>query len=255
MRTSGSGVLSEANLLTIYVALANLPYVSLHHNGQQTTGLCHPSGVIKATSRLEKLVPVFFPWPKLGLRNEPHRRERTLGMTGKGTPVHRELPSSSWSFVQNVCGVVQVKDQKAARLSFTYSFPCPGCRELIALPPQSRLGWAGTSQFLHTAVWPITFLCNRHSSIAEIPASAIHLSTDSLNGKMYGVDTLLAIEGDCGLENCGKRHTIYTHCPSNTDSNLIIRGFLSLNPNVACLGGHPAKFQRDRLGVSRLLGS
>ncbi len=126
---------------------------------------------------------------------------------------------------------------------------------MIALPPQSRLGWAGSSQFLHTAVWPITFLCNRYSSIAEIPSSAIRLSTDLLMGRINGIDTLLVIEGDCSLENCGKRHTIYTHCPSNTDSNSIIKGFLSVNPNIACLGGHPAKFHRDRLGVSRLLTS
>ncbi len=136
-----------------------------------------------------------------------------------------------------------------------YSFPCPGCRELIALPPQSRLGWAGSSRFLHTAVWPISFLCNRYASIAEIPSSTIRLSTDLRIGKMQDANTILLIEGDCSLENCGKRHSIYTHYPGDTDANSILKTFLSVNPYITCLGGHPAKFHRDRLGVSRLLSS
>jgi hypothetical protein len=101
-------------------------------------------------------------------------------------------------------------------------------------------------------VWPITFLCNRNSSIAEIPSSAICLSTDLLIGRISDMDTLLLIEGDCSLENCGKRHSIYTHCPHATNPNSLLQAFLSSNPYISCLGGHTAKFQRDRLGVSRL---
>jgi hypothetical protein len=104
-------------------------------------------------------------------------------------------------------------------------------------------------------VWPITFLCSRYSSIAAIPSSAIRLSADLLLGRVNGVDNLLVIEGDCSLENCGKRHAIFTHCPADADSSSIIKGFLSVSPNIACLGGHPAKFHRDRLGVSRLLAT
>lgn len=173
-------------------------------------------------------------------------------MVGKVIIVHRDLPASS-------SGSVGFRPEKssnqAAGLSINYSFPCPACRELIALPPQSRLGWAGSSQFLHTAVWPISFLCNRYASIAEIPSSAIRLSTDLVIGKMYRMDSILVIEGDCCLENCGKRHAIYTHYPSDTDANSILKTFLSVNPYITCLGGHPAKFHRDHLGVSRLLVS
>ncbi|MGB0063928.1 MAG: hypothetical protein WBP85_05730 [Terracidiphilus sp.] len=137
-------------------------------------------------------------------------------------------------------------------MSVNYSFPCPGCGELIALPLQSRLGWAGSSQFLHTAIWPVLFLCNRYSSIAEVPFSSVRLATDLLIGQKHRTDYLLIIEGDCCLENCGKRHTIYTHCPSGADPQSILQTFLGVNPYIACLGGHPAKFHRDRLGFSRL---
>lgn len=144
------------------------------------------------------------------------------------------------------------QDLKAAGLSVNYSFPCPGCGELIALPPQSRLGWAGSSQFLPTAVWPVPVLCSRHASVAEVPSSSIRLSADFMSRKTQVVDSVLIIEGDCCLENCGKRHAIYTHCPADTDQTSILQTFLRTNPYITCLGGHPAKFQRDRLGVTRL---
>lgn len=133
-------------------------------------------------------------------------------------------------------------------MSVIYSFPCPGCRELIALPYQSSLGWAGSSQFLHTAVWPVYFLCHRLSSIAEVHPSSIRLATERMNPMNF----ILVINGDCCLENCGKRHAIYTHCPSGMEPSTILMTFLSVNPYIPCLGGHPAKFHRDRLGINRL---
>jgi hypothetical protein len=144
------------------------------------------------------------------------------------------------------------QDPKAPNLSLNYSFPCPGCRELIALPPQSRLGWAGSSQYLHTAIWPMLFLCNRYASIAEVPPSAVRLASGLMIGRMSRMDSILVIEGDCCLENCGKRHEIYTHYPGDADQNSILQAFLRTNPFISCLGGHPAKFQRDRLIVNRL---
>ncbi|MGH9560405.1 MAG: hypothetical protein ACRD3S_03030 [Terracidiphilus sp.] len=144
------------------------------------------------------------------------------------------------------------KDQKAAGLSVSYSFPCPGCGEFIALPAQSRLGWAGSSQFLATALWPVPFLCNRHLSIAEVPSSAVRLATNLVVGQRHRADPIVVIEGDCCLENCGKRHAVYTHYPSGTNQNSILQAFLSCNPYISCLGGHSAKFHRDRLAVRRL---
>lgn len=161
------------------------------------------------------------------------------------------LSSGSRDFVKKTVAS-HPQDHNAAGLTVNYSFPCPGCGELIALPPQSRLGWAGSSQFLATAIWPIPFLCNRYTSVSEVPSSAIRLSADFLARQPRRADSFLIIEGDCCLENCGKRHFIYTHFPGDTEPGSILQTFLSSNPYISCLGGHTAKFQRDRLGISRL---
>lgn len=136
--------------------------------------------------------------------------------------------------------------------NLTYHFPCPGCGESVALPPYSRLGWAGSSQFLHTAIWPILFLCPRYSFIREVPKSAVRLATELSIGQTYSMNSLWGIEGDCCLENCCKRHSIYSYGLKDSDPNSILHTFMSINPHIPCLGGHTAKFRREHLVVNRL---
>jgi hypothetical protein len=61
------------------------------------------------------------------------------------------------------------------------------------------------------------------------------------------------IHGDCCLENCGKRHAVYTYFQKGADPDSILQTFMGLKPSITCLGGHTAKFHRDRLTVNRLI--
>lgn len=133
-----------------------------------------------------------------------------------------------------------------------YCFTCPGCSESVALPRQSPLGSVGASQFQCTSAWPILFLCSRFSLIGLVSPSAVHLSANYLVDQTYRTNSLWAIDGDCRLENCGRRHSLYTYCLRDTDPISILHTFLSIHPHISCLGGHPAKFHRDHLTVSRL---
>lgn len=133
-----------------------------------------------------------------------------------------------------------------------YCFACPGCGEFIALPRQCPLGSVGPSQFQCTSVWPIHFLCSRFSTIGKVAPSAVHLATELLVDQTHRMNSLWAIDGDCRLANCGKRHSFYTYCLKDTEPSFILQTFMSTNPHVPCLGGHPAKFHRDYLTVSRL---
>jgi hypothetical protein len=136
-----------------------------------------------------------------------------------------------------------------------YCFPCPGCGELVCLPRQSPLGSFTASQYLCAGIWPILFLCHRLSSINEVLQSAIHLATELSLGQAAGRKTLWEIDAECCLQNCGKRHSIYTCQSRDTDPATVSRLFMSIGPRIACLGGHPAKFHRDRLMANRFIMS
>lgn len=136
-----------------------------------------------------------------------------------------------------------------------FCFTCPGCGESITLPRQSVLGTVGSSDFLCTSAWPILFLCSRYSSISTVSSSAVHLATELLVDKTRRLNSLWAIDGDCRLENCGKRHSLYTYSLREADPGLILHTFMSVNPSIPCLGGHPARFHRDHLTISRLVTS
>lgn len=73
--------------------------------------------------------------------------------------------------------------------------------------------------------------------------------------KTRRLNALWAIDGDCRLENCGKRHSLYTYCLREADPDLILHTFMSINPNISCLGGHPAKFHRNYMTISRVVAS
>jgi len=66
------------------------------------------------------------------------------------------------------------------------------------------------------------------------------------------MNSLWEIDGGCSLANCGKLHSIYTYRLTDADPDSIVHSFLSMNPHIPCLGGHPAKFQRDHLSANRL---
>ena len=136
--------------------------------------------------------------------------------------------------------------------NFSYCFSCPGCGEPVALPRQSRLGWAGSAQFLHTAVWPILFLCPRFSFISEVSRSAVSLATEVPLGHARRTNSLWEIAGDCCLESCNKRHYVYTYSLNDANPNVILHSFLGIKPAIVCLGGHSAKFQSGRLNVNRM---
>ena len=137
--------------------------------------------------------------------------------------------------------------------NLAYCFPCPGCGEFIFLPRQSALGFFSTSQYLCTGVWPILFLCTRLSSLGEVPRSAIHFATELSISGTKRTGTLWEIGGDCCLESCGKRHSIYAHFSAEADPAAVSRVFMTINPRIWCIGGHSAKFHRDHLIASRLL--
>lgn len=175
-----------------------------------------------------------------------HRRERTLG---------DQTPR---------CGRRLSKSMAAGRLSMwrrmsgqnlIYCFACPGCGESIQLPRQSSLGSVGPSQFQCTSVWPILFLCSRFASINTVSPSDVHLATDLVVDRTRHLNSLWTIDGDCRLENCGKRHSLYTYSLSDADPHSILHTFLSTKPLISCLGGHPARFHRDYLTISRVLMS
>jgi hypothetical protein len=142
-----------------------------------------------------------------------------------------------------------------AGANLIYCFQCPGCGELVCLPRQSPLGSFGASQYLCTGVWPIQFLCRRLSSIGAISQSAIHLSTELLIAQAARMNSLWEIDGECRLENCGKRHSIFTYYARDADPTSVSRMFISIHPAISCLGGHPAKFHRDHLTANRFLMS
>jgi len=71
-------------------------------------------------------------------------------------------------------------------------------------------------------------------------------------GQTMRKNCLWEIVGDCCLENCGKRHSVYTYCLKGADPNSIRQTFIAVKPSINCLGGHPAKFHRDRVSVNCL---
>lgn len=83
--------------------------------------------------------------------------------------------------------------------------------------------------------------------------STVRLATDLVTGRTSRLNSLWEIDASCCLENCGKRHFVYTYCQKGADPDSILQKFMGVKPSIACLGGHTAKFHRDRLTASRLI--
>ena len=134
-----------------------------------------------------------------------------------------------------------------------YCFPCPGCGESIPLPRRSALGIHYGQQYVSaTDAWPIRFLCFRAAKVYEVLRSAIHLGTEAARRQGAAVTSIWAIDFECTLDNCGKRHSIYTNYLRDAEPSALSRMLLGVHPTVPCIGGHPAKFRNGRVTAYRL---
>jgi hypothetical protein len=132
--------------------------------------------------------------------------------------------------------------------SLFYCFPCPGCGESIPLPRRSPLGIFYGQQFVSAIdIWPIWFLCLRAAKVREVIRSAIHLGTEAVQRHGARANSIWGIDCECTLDNCGKRHSIYTSYLRDSDPSALSRLLLDVHPMVPCLGGHPAKFHSARI--------
>jgi hypothetical protein len=147
---------------------------------------------------------------------------------------------------------IRMREASINLRNLAYCFPCPGCGDLISLPQLSPLGGAFASQYQCTDLWPILFLCTRFAQIGEVRQETIHPGPDALIHKPDIPSSLWEIDCECSLENCRKRHTIYTLDLRDADPVAVSRMFLSINPEVACLGGHSAKLHRQHVTAYRV---
>jgi hypothetical protein len=101
----------------------------------------------------------------------------------------------------------------------------------IFLPHQSPLGIFEDQQRQPTGEWPAVFLCLGHGQSCVRPADSIRLDVEVL-APHQPMPPFWRIECECGHENCGKRHTIYT--ARMLDWPSIARRILKTNPSVPC---------------------
>lgn len=88
--------------------------------------------------------------------------------------------------------------------------------------------------------------------VYEVHPVRIQLGSQAVWDRLSSTAPLWGIECECALEGCGRRHSIYTTHPRESEPAFVSRMALKARPNVACLGGHPAKFREGRVMAYRL---
>ena len=119
--------------------------------------------------------------------------------------------------------------------------PSDPCR--IPLPAQSLLGMGEGPHDLPMGTWPAAFLCLKHAHVCIRTQNDVQLE-DEIQVPDEPIPSLWRIECECGHENCGKRHAIYTS--RAPDWETIKRIILLREPIVSC-EGHPLVWSEESM--------
>jgi hypothetical protein len=134
-----------------------------------------------------------------------------------------------------------------------FLFRCPMCGGSVVLPRQSALGEYGGQQYhRRTDRWPLIFLCRERGKLCECSTDSIQTNPVQKPIPPPHLASLWEIECECAHNDCGLAYTIYAKYQQDETPGNMTNTLLQSKPILACDGGHPVKFQAEKIEVKRL---
>lgn len=134
---------------------------------------------------------------------------------------------------------------------FVFQFSCPLCEESVVLPRESPLGTYEGQRYLTKGMWPINFLCFRHKQVS-VCSPDIRLETMFVLSQQINLAALWEIVSECGRENCGRHHAIYTKYLEDATPQDVIDILLEATTAVPCTGNHSIQLSSDHSTAQKL---